>query len=239
MLASEAIPPETKTNKTDLPQVVKVGKQKMTTNKEELSKWMACDESGCEIEIEAGAAREAAQQYVDGGDYGSEESKTKWVKVWVWPAAGDRREDAQSYRIEITPTEPECFAGEHDWQSPHSIVGGIRENPGVHGHGGGVVISECCMHCGCQRITDTWAQDSSNGEQGLESIEYVEGEYADALRDRAEKWVRDHSDENDLDEEELTAAFRQLFAREPDDDDRKQGLWSHLCSTGRIEEEED
>jgi hypothetical protein len=57
------------------------------------------------------------------------------------------------------------------------LVGGIEENPGVWGHGGGVVINEACVRCGCGRTTDTWAQDPSTGRQGLESVAYEEGAY--------------------------------------------------------------
>ena len=38
--------------------------------------------------------------------------------------------------------------------------------------GGGVVIAEVCVQCGCKRTTDTWAQDRSTGEQGLTSVGY-------------------------------------------------------------------
>lgn len=83
-----------------------------------------------------------------------------------------------SHKVAIEPAEPACSHGEgHDWQSPVEIVGGIDENPGVRGSGGGVIIDECCMHCGCQRQTDTWAQDRTDGEQGLTSVTYRVGHY--------------------------------------------------------------
>jgi hypothetical protein len=74
--------------------------------------------------------------------------------------------------------QPACVDGEdHDWQSPIEIVGGIKENPGVWGHGGGVTIQEVCLRCGCGKCTDTWAQDPETGEQGLRSIKYAPGWY--------------------------------------------------------------
>lgn len=78
--------------------------------------------------------------------------------------------------------EPDCHDGaEHDWQSPHEIVGGDKKSPGVWGHGGGVVIVECCLRCGCARRTDTWAQDPITGQQGVESVTYEPGRYADKI----------------------------------------------------------
>lgn len=55
------------------------------------------------------------------------------------------------------PVIPACTSKSgHEWTSPHEVVGGLKENPGVFGHGGGVVIREVCAHCGRQRRTDTW-----------------------------------------------------------------------------------
>lgn len=79
----------------------------------------------------------------------------------------------ECHTAQLDPPEPDCEGNHtHDWQSPHDIVGGIKENPGVWGHGGGVTIREVCLHCGCGRLRDTWAQRSDTGEQGLESITY-------------------------------------------------------------------
>lgn len=69
---------------------------------------------------------------------------------------------------------PPCEDGseDHDWQAPYGIVGGIEDNPGCWGHGGGVVYHEVCMRCGLTRTTDTWAQRPDNGEQGLTAVSY-------------------------------------------------------------------
>lgn len=140
------------------------------------------DDSGTEIDIEAPNADEAAQEYVDGGDWG-EQSKTWWCSVTtVELVEGEPDDDTrESHTIAVEPDEPKCSAGEHDWRSPFAIVGGIKENPGVFGHGGGVNIHEVCVHCGCGRVTDTWAQNPVNGEQGLRSVEYHAGKYADEV----------------------------------------------------------
>jgi len=122
-------------------------------------------------------AREAADSWARGGDYDVE--STIWVDVAIVSPTGEIEE---TVTIAIDPDEPSCAGRreshrEHDWQSPIEIVGGISENPGVWGHGGGVTIREVCMRCGCGRFTDTWAQRPDTGEQGLTSISYTESEY--------------------------------------------------------------
>ena len=196
-----------------------------------------------DTEITAESAQAACQEWVDTGDWGSEQ-KTSWVTVRATPldADGERIDDeSESHTIEIAPTEPECCGGSHDWASPLSVVGGIKENPGVYGHGGGVIITEVCRHCGCYQITDTWAQNPENGEQGLTSIEYRDAdESSDAWLTRrseaAEAWVRDHADDDDLDADDLARHFANYFRRPADEDDQKAGLWSLLCQAVGVEE---
>lgn len=126
---------------------------------------------------------DAAQQYVDTGDYGAE-NKTSWVEVRSYRKGVDgegriEHVNERSWTIAIEAEEPDCADGqEHKWESPYAILGGLKENPGVWGHGGGVIINEVCMRCGCGKTTDTWAQHPSNGEQGLTSVEYEEGKYS-------------------------------------------------------------
>lgn len=92
------------------------------------------------------------------------------------------RTDRDSHKVAIEPEEPDCVEGKsHDWASPHRVVGGIKENPGVWGIGGGVIIHEACLRCGCGRVTNTWAQDMTDGEQGLTSVSYEPGRYSDEL----------------------------------------------------------
>jgi len=108
------------------------------------------------------------------------ECTTIWVRYYVYWTDEDGEEQNRWEKVGIDPPEPKCKSDDgHDWQSPHAIVGGIKENPGVYGHGGGVTIQSVCMRCGCGQLTDTWAQDPEDGEQGLESVRYQEGKYAD------------------------------------------------------------
>lgn len=134
------------------------------------------DDSGCEVQIEAPDAETAAREYVDGGDW-YESDGTWWCSVWTEGENGQ----TEKVKVAVEPAEPKCEGDEHDWQSPHEIVGGIAENPGVFGHGGGVTIHEVCSVCGCGRILDTWAQDPTDGEQGLRSVRYLDRvEFAEA-----------------------------------------------------------
>lgn len=129
---------------------------------------------------EAESEREAAEEYASA--YPQEE-ETYWVTVHVWRVGLELDEDGQlvmcdSGRVDVRvtrePLEPPCVDDdhEHEWQSPFELVGGIKENPGCWGHGGGVIIREVCRHCGRYRITDTWATDPATGRQGLRSTRY-------------------------------------------------------------------
>ncbi len=100
--------------------------------------------------------------------------------------------------ITLAEPEPECVDGQaHDWQSPYSLLGGLKENPGVWGSGGGVRIKKVCAHCGAYRITETCAQRHDTGEYvGAEtsyelpdddSREWVQSSRASALRADAER----------------------------------------------------
>ena len=103
-----------------------------------------------------------------GGDWPDVES-TDWHTISV--QAGN---DVENHSVTVHPAEPSCSDDEHHWTAPHHIVGGITENPGVWGHGGGVTIHEICEHCGTHRHTDTWAQRRDTGEQGLTSVTYAQ-----------------------------------------------------------------
>lgn len=46
----------------------------------------------------------------------------------------------------------------------------------------------------------------------------------------AKKWVRGHSDDDELDDDDLVAVFTALYGRKPDQDDYDTGLWSLCCA---------
>jgi hypothetical protein len=134
--------------------------------------WRLCEGETWYATVEApdaAAALEIARDNVEASNYNDMDA-TIWIPIRVQcEATGD--EDADTVRLD--PPVPECSDRDgHDWQSPHERVGGLTENPGVFGHGGGVQIHEICASCERRRVTDTWATDPVTGRQGLESVSY-------------------------------------------------------------------
>ena len=51
--------------------------------------------------------------------------------------------------LELHPPEPECLdGGDHHWCTPHEILGGCEQSPGVSSEGGLVQTTEVCAKCG-------------------------------------------------------------------------------------------
>lgn len=122
-------------------------------------------------------AKAIAREWLENGAADLDVESTTWIHGHLTTEG-----EYGSLRVTATiqPPVPKCGAEDgdaHDWQSPYELLGGLRENPGVWGHGGGVIVNEVCMRCGCKRTTDTWAQDRETGEQGLTSVTYEEGAF--------------------------------------------------------------
>jgi hypothetical protein len=114
------------------------------------------------------------------GDWGDQTS-TIWISSWARPVDPATGQEIRGAGVSVTTAievdGPDCEDGEeHEWRTPHSVLGGLAENPGVWGKGGGIISREVCAHCGGYRIVDTWAQDRSTGEQGLTSVSYEEAD---------------------------------------------------------------
>jgi hypothetical protein len=155
------------------------------------------EEQGVEMEIDADTPEEAEEQaheWAREGDYNFESGdSTIWARTWITPE--DDPDDEWDVTTSIDPPEPECpSGGGHRWESPHELLGGLKENPGVRGKGGGVVINEVCVRCGCERTTDTWAQNMATGEQGLTSVSYQEDAH------NIEAFLDENVDPDDCDE---------------------------------------
>lgn len=124
------------------------------------------------------AARTKALDYMSEAEGFDMSEGTVWYTGYLFKIFVDEDGDEVADQIAhltytFEPPEPDCAGGdEHDWQAPISVLGGVRENPGVWGHGGGVIIREVCANCGVYKETDTWAQNPDTGEQGLESVKY-------------------------------------------------------------------
>ena len=149
-------------------------------------KWRLIEEGTHYDTIEADSLKEAlavARENVDRASYPTEKQRTIWIDYLV---VCDETGEEGSGTVECPAEEPDCDHDDgHDWQAPYELVGGIKDNPGVWGHGGGVIINEACLRCGCGRKTDTWAQRPGTGQR-LTSVSYEIGEYADRL-DEIEK----------------------------------------------------
>lgn len=131
--------------------------------------------------ITASSCEEALEEARDGveRDNYSDAEGTLWITVRV---RCELTGESDSDTVACDEEEPKCTgADEHDWQAPYEIVGGLKENPGVFGHDGGLLINEVCLHCGLARQTDTWAQNPETGEQGLVSVRYEKNKYAGQL----------------------------------------------------------
>jgi hypothetical protein len=107
--------------------------------------------------------------------------KTSWVTINAWLKIINYQgmieciNDART--VEIPPVEPECSEElGHDWRSPYSVLGGLEENPGVWGNGGGVIMKRVCWHCGMYKVTNTWDYNPEDGTQGLTSVEYLDAD---------------------------------------------------------------
>lgn len=87
--------------------------------------------------------------------------------------------------------EPECSSDDgHDWQAPYSLLGGLRENPGVWGSGPGVTSRRVCGHCGAYEIHESARQDPGTGEFGSVTS------YADA-DDESLAWIEQRAGNGD------------------------------------------
>lgn len=146
--------------------------------------WICSDTAEMPIKVTADTSAEAAQAFVDDADWPTE-TRTYWIEVLVSePGTLDREVDGEYVKVAIAPQEPACDDGdEHDYAGSRAW-----------GHGGGVVSIEQCAACGLQRITDTWAQCRTTGEQGLESIEYRTPDDDDADRWHCDGCERDYND---------------------------------------------
>jgi hypothetical protein len=131
-------------------------------------------------------ALEIATADYDASCYGDVE-ETFRITIRV---TNDLIDETDTDTITIDPTEPDCAdEREHDWRSPYSVVGGVKENPGVWGSDhGSVRCTSVCSHCGTYRTVDYGGTDRSNGTQittasyalaDVESLAWVAEQMAD------------------------------------------------------------
>ena len=122
------------------------------------------DGNGPIFDADAASGAEAAERCIYEGYDASDIEKSMLFIVFTWQEDEYGAENRETHKVVLHPDAPVCTQEEHAWCSPHEVVGGIEQSPGVSGHGGGVIIREVCRHCGCYRVTDTWHVDSLTGQ---------------------------------------------------------------------------
>jgi hypothetical protein len=119
--------------------------------------------------------QEAMQLAIDWWKDGSWENKTE-IDIYVQeinPFDDDMRFPMEWETIEVgeDPPEPECTEESHGWETPHEIVGGLKENPGVWSLGGTTMVyHSVCSHCGLQKREFKYGAQRNPGQ--LDKIEY-------------------------------------------------------------------
>lgn len=173
-------------------------------------------------------------------------------------------QDAHDCSGSYSDPEPECEEGGgdddggHDWQSPHELVGGIDDNPGVWATGGtSMRFATVCGRCGCYR-TENRVGCQRNADDADATVEYRDADddskawlkqyHSDDnwlpdwlaiylgisptvkyTEGEAKEWVADHADDDDLNKEDLEHVFAAIIGRRAEDHDRSDGLWSLVC----------
>lgn len=123
-----------------------------------------CEEDNWYATIMAGSLAEALKEARDGVDASNYEieGSTRFSVAVRCDLTGEEGEDS----VTLDPEAPACADDdtEHDWRSPYSVLGGLKENPGVWGSDhGGVKCREVCLYCGTYKTEDSGGTDRSNG----------------------------------------------------------------------------
>lgn len=139
------------------------------------------------------AALEYGEEWLRDGDW--DRSQTIWLSAEVvqLKADGEYADTLGSVYVTLMPDVPACTEEAHLWCAPYSLLGGLKDNPGVWGNGGGIRSKEVCQHCGRYRLTDTWATNPCDGTQGHTSVEYLPAD-EDSL-EWSEKFTQEDSDD--------------------------------------------
>lgn len=151
--------------------------------------------------------------------------------------------------------DPEADEQGHVWVSSHTCCGGIKENPGVWaGQGSSLISKTVCRCCGMLKTEHSHGREQHDQSDSVKlderndtATEWLKRQHAEdeflpdwlaeylecsistrMTEEEAREWVEENSDEDDLDQEDLEHAFAAIFGRRADDEDRAQGLWSHL-----------
>ena len=131
----------------------------------------------CELEIEAESARDAANEYVNGGGWNDETISTH---LDIYVRDEEDSDCSEHFVISLHPPVPKCKGYDntnHKWESPE-FLGGLKENPGCWDIGGKIKRVEVCSICGKYRQTIT-----DYNLNGRESVEYMD------MDDLSANWI--------------------------------------------------
>lgn len=155
---------------------------------DEPREWRVSDDSARDTlyEVAPDDASDAVEAWLTGGDWDTSEGPLYLVAyaVSLDVVTGEAVEHTRVCgEATIEQPEPDCLDGVgHDWCAPHSVVGGLRENPGVYGAGAGITSRRVCARCGAYSVYESARQDSGTGRYH-EATRYEEAD------DASETWV--------------------------------------------------
>jgi hypothetical protein len=140
--------------------------------------WYA-DDGNAELEFDCADGREAAEEYVEGGDWGNEGACIK-VRVWrvgIDENGKDSLVEEDFHEIDVEPDTDSMIAAaggdadcDHDWTAEGE--GGLRENPGVWSTGGtAMVFHTHCTKCGLHRKEYDTGSQRNPGEHDTVEFE--------------------------------------------------------------------
>jgi hypothetical protein len=142
--------------------------------------------------------------------------------------------DSHDCSGEYSDELPECEIsedGEHDWQSPHSIVGGIRENPGVWSNGGTIYSTkEVCACCGKYKSeTDKGSQCHPDEARCVIEIEDADEASLDWIMRQNNGYLPDELGEHLSREEDTLAHMRSTVGElQSEAQDISHGIWTEI-----------
>lgn len=129
------------------------------------------------------AAKEMAEEIWQDGSWDNK----IYIDVYIQQLDFDDEPIGDMDEIEVEcgeePPEPDCADGEeHEWESPHELVGGLTENPGVWSTGGTTYVTKTvCKNCGIYRTETEYG--SQRNPQQCDQVEYEDSDYESL------KWV--------------------------------------------------
>ncbi len=142
-----------------------------------MTRYRISDDAAIEY-IEAESMAEAIEEAEETWPNGSWDTKCV-ISVRVAELDDDGKETGEVAFVDVTcgydPDPPECTEDEHDWRSPHEVVGGIDSNPGVWSQGGTTIVTrEVCRHCGIYKRETSYGSQRKPGQ--CDTVEYIDAD---------------------------------------------------------------